>query len=364
MKVRVAQKDFAEAITAAKKGISNRATLPVLSHFRIEANGRLTVQGTDFETVIRASVDVKADEAGAAIVPSKMLEHTVKGLKGQEIGLDAADGEIRIIGARGEYRLKTLALDDYPIAAQAEGATVTMSAPEFAAALSQVIGSASTDESRQVLTGVSFEFADGTLTLATTDSYRLAVRTLQYSGEMNAHGVAPAKSLGEVVKAAKKADVVSFTAKAGELDGTYGTFAVGSLEIGTRFICGQFPNWRQLIPAGYANVLKFDKAEALEMLGRVGLYAQNNLPVKLYLAPDFEMSAHTPDIGEASETMRADYQGEPLVIAFNPQFFADGLKCCAGETLTLEAGDGLKPAILRGSGDPSFTYLLMPVRLS
>lgn len=381
MKVSVPQKELADAIAIAKKGISHRATLPVLSAFKVDANGRLTIQGTDLETVIRASVDVKADADGTAIIPSKMFEQTVKGMKGQTVTLDAGEGEISIRGdLGGVYRLKTLSLEDYPATAPQAGADILLDAGELARALARVIPSASGDESRQVLTGISLEIAQGTLTLAATDGYRLAVATVAYVGAegFTAKGVAPAGPLKELAKVAKKAgagESVSFTCDPdhrAELDGTYGTFQVGALEIGCRFICGQFPNWRQIIPAGYQNVATLPNEVTQSVLSRVGLYAQNNLPVKLTFGATWEgtkstvleISAHTPDVGEASETVGTPYQGDPLVIAFNPGFLAEGLKCCGSEQVTFEAGDGLKPAILRPADEEGFTYLLMPVRLS
>jgi DNA polymerase-3 subunit beta len=107
-----------------------------------------------------------------------------------------------------------------------------------------------------------------------------------------------------------------------------------------------------------------DKDELLEVVRRVGLLAQNNLPVKLQLGAELEISAHTPDVGEGQELLDAEYTGEPFVIAFNPQFLYDGASAIQTDKLVLQAGDGLKPAILMGENDTRFTYLLMPVRLS
>jgi DNA polymerase-3 subunit beta len=134
--------------------------------------------------------------------------------------------------------------------------------------------------------------------------------------------------------------------------------------IGSRFIEGEFPKYRQLIPQGYANELTVDREGLLDVVRRVGLLAQNNLPVKLRLDTELEISAHTPDVGEGQEVLDAEYKGEPLVIAFNPQFLNDGASAIREERLVIQAGDGLKPAILRGAGEEGFTYLLMPVRLS
>ncbi|MDQ4058490.1 MAG: DNA polymerase III subunit beta, partial [Actinomycetota bacterium] len=131
-----------------------------------------------------------------------------------------------------------------------------------------------------------------------------------------------------------------------------------------RFIEGDFPNYRQLIPSGYTNVLIVDREALLDVVKRVGLLAQNNMPVKMHLGTELELSAHTPDVGEGQEILDADYDGEALVIAFNAGFFVDGGSVIQSERVVLEAGDGLKPAILRGEGDENFTYLLMPVRIS
>ena len=38
------------------------------------------------------------------------------------------------------------------------------------------------------------------------------------------------------------------------------------------------------------------------------------------------VAAETPDIGDATEGMPAPYSGEPLEIAFNPQFLVEGIE--------------------------------------
>jgi DNA polymerase-3 subunit beta len=156
-----------------------------------------------------------------------------------------------------------------------------------------------------------------------------------------------------------RANFVSFTIGAeGEGSGA------GDSVIGSRFIEGEFPNYRQLIPQGYPNALTVGRDTLMEVTKRVGLLAQNNLPVKLRLGAELEVSAHTPDVGEGQEVLDADYEGEEIVIAFNPQFLYDGVATIQSDKVILEVGDGLKPAILRGEEGTDFTYLLMPVRLS
>jgi DNA polymerase-3 subunit beta len=204
------------------------------------------------------------------------------------------------------------------------------------------------------------------LTLAATDSYRLAVRSLEVAGGTAdpRKVVLPARTLGELARALQGATQATALVQENLMSFSVRGEKGGQATIGSRFIEGEFPNYRQLLPSGYQNALTLERDALLDVVRRVGLLAQNNLPVKLRLDSELEVSAQTPDVGEGQEVIDAEYQGEPLVIAFNPQFLLDGVSVIQTERIVLEAADGLKPAVIRGEEDPSFTYLLMPVRLS
>jgi DNA polymerase-3 subunit beta len=380
MKFRCERDDLLEAVQFASRAISNRATLPVLSGLRIDAteDGIVTVAATDLELTMETSFKAGVDEPGKTIVPGRLFGEMSRSLSSGQVTVGGGDGEVEIGSGRGNFRVKSLAPDDYPalpIEARdddaAVGVEVEVDAALLATALSQVVRSASGDESRQVLTGVLWEIESGRLTLAATDSYRLGVRTLKVDGgpaELR-KVILPARALHELaralqggggsVRATVKENLVAFAIPAAG-EGSGG----GESVIGSRFIEGEFPNYRQLIPQGYPNALTVEREALLEVTKRVGLLAQNNLPVKLQLGAELEVSAHTPDVGEGQEVIDAEYQGEPLVIAFNPQFLHDGASAIQAEKIVVEVSDGLKPAILRGENDEDYTYLLMPVRLS
>ncbi len=379
MKFRCERDDLLEAVQFASRAISNRATLPVLSGLRVEASdgGEVRVAATDLELTMQTSFKAGVDEPGRAIVPGRLFAEMARSLGAGQVRLAGGEGEIDIGSGRGQFKVKALAPDDYPALpiegdSGDDGVRVDMDATRLATALSQVVRSASGDESRQVLTGVLWELDSGSLTLAATDSYRLAVRTLEVSGGPSEPRkvVVPARALSELARALQggatkvgavvKENLVAFALGG---DGSRGA-AMGEQVIGSRFIEGEFPNYKQLIPEGYSNTLIVDKETLIDVTKRVGLLAQNNLPVKLRLDKELEVSAHTPDVGEGQEALDADYQGEPLVIAFNPQFLIDGISVIQGERAVLTAADGLKPAVLRSEAEVGFTYLLMPVRLS
>lgn len=377
MKFRCERDDLLEAVQFATRAISNRATLPVLSGLRIEAgeSGEVRVAATDLELTIEASFKAGTDEPGRAIVPGRLFGEMARSLGPGQVSLMSGDGEIEIGSGRGQFRVKSLATDDYPalpLEDAGEGAPVGVDASGLAVALGQVVRAASTDESRQVLTGVVWELDADKLTLAATDSYRLAVAEVPISGgpKEARKVILPSRTIQELVRVLQNApaagfstmmrdNLISFIIDAGGEGSGSGTSTISS-----RFIEGDFPNYRQLLPEGYKNTLSVDKDDLIEVVRRVGLLAQNNLPVKLQLGSELEISAHTPDVGEGQELLDADYEGDAFVIAFNPQFLYDGASAVRTEKLVMQAGDGLKPAIFKGQGDDRFTYLLMPVRLS
>lgn len=378
MKFRCERDDILEAVQFASRAISNRATLPVLSGLKIEAGtDRVSVGSTDLELTMQTVFRAAVDEPGTAIVPGRLFGEMVRSLGAGQVSLARGEGEVEIGSGRGQFRVKSLAADDYPALATedadeaTDAVTIEVEGSHLATALSQVVRGASTDESRQVLTGVLWEIESGSLTLAATDSYRLAVRNVSVNGgpaELR-KVVLPARVLGEIarylqggagqVRCSVRENLVVFTLRAGDE-----TKANGDAVIGSRFIEGEFPNYRQLIPETYPNALTIDREALIDVVRRVGLLAQNNMPVKLHLGAELEVSAHTPDVGEGQEVIDAEYKGEGLVIAFNPQFLLEGASAIQTNRVVLEAGDGLKPAILRGEGEDAFTYLLMPVRLS
>jgi DNA polymerase III subunit beta len=375
MKFRCERDDLLEAVQFSSRAISNRATLPVLSGLRIDASeeGRVSVAATDLELTMETVFQAGVDTPGTSIVPGRLFGEMIRSLSPGQVSLMGGDAEVEIGSGRGQFRVKSLAQDDYPALAieeraQEDGIHIEVEGAELANALSQVVKSASSDESRQVLTGVLWEMTSGSVTLAATDSYRLAVRTVEVGGgpAEERKVILPARALGELARALQGGATVSVMVKENLIVFSIGSASGGAGEsvIGSRFIEGEFPKYRQLIPQGYANELTVDRDALLEVVRRVGLLAQNNLPVKLRLDSELEISAHTPDVGEGQEVLDAEYKGEPLVIAFNPQFLNDGASAIRGERLLIQAGDGLKPAILKGADETAFTYLLMPVRLS
>jgi DNA polymerase-3 subunit beta len=142
-------------------------------------------------------------------------------------------------------------------------------------------------------------------------------------------------------------------------------FRAGSVFLSSRLIEGQFPSWRQLIPESFEHEVRLPRGEFLEIARRVSQLAQRNAPLRLAFAEgELTVAAETPDVGDAREAMPAPYSGEPLEIAFNPQFLVEGVESVESEELALQLSSPLRPGLLRPVGDEDFSYLVMPIRLN
>jgi DNA polymerase III subunit beta len=363
VKFRCERDVLADAVGAAGRAATNRTgTLPVLSGVRMQVDGdRLTVTGTDLELTIRLSVDVGGERDGAAVVPARLVADIVKALPAGAVSVELHDEEMSIGAGRSQFSVRPLSLDDYPAQAESAADAVTLPAATMADALRQVVRAASTDDARAVLTGVLLAADDDGLRMVATDSYRLAVRDLPESSVL-ATGqkvLIPGRALAELQRVI--GDAEELQVRFGEREAT---FEAGGTRLSTRLIEGEFPNYRNLLPTSYPNLLTVGKADMLEAIRRVKILAQDSTPVRLLLGGDtVQLTAITQDVGNASDEIDATYDGAEMTVAFNPDYLASGIDAIDSDDVTLATMDPMKPAVLRGVGRDDYLYLLMPVRV-
>jgi len=226
---------------------------------------------------------------------------------------------------------------------------------------------ASKDEARIILTGVLMAAESGGLRLVATDSYRLAVRDLPEATVLSEgqEVLVPSKALRELVQFLGSADDVIVRLGAREVTFQLATSDTTTIEVSTRLIEGNFPNYRQLIPSGYPNRLRVAREAMLDAVKRVKLVATDNTPVRIsQSAEGVELRAVRQDVGQAVEEIDADYEGEELTVAFNPDYLIEGVEAAPGDEIVLETNDAQKPAVLRSTSGRDYLYLLMPVRVS
>jgi DNA polymerase-3 subunit beta len=362
LKFRCDRDALSDALQIVQRGVSSRPGIPALTGVLLEATdeGRLTLTTTDLEVSARLAIDVTVSEAGTALVPARLLGDTVKSLSDAPVEFETDQSQASLRCAAYEGSLRLLPAEDFPGLQEPGGTRVEANAATFAEAMSQVARAASRDEARPVLTGVLLEVSREGCMLVATDSYRLAVRELVATANGEAKAIVPERAIAEAGRAAATDEKGTVEIL---VDEAQVSFRAGGLTLTSRLIEGEFPNYRQLLPEGHESRLTVSRQQLLDAVKRVGLLARDTTPIRLeFNTFGVKLSSSSPDLGAAVETVEARYEGDDLVVAFNPQYLADGLTAAVGESIRLDVRDGLKPGVLHGDGD-EFTYLVMPVRL-
>ncbi|MDQ3304654.1 MAG: DNA polymerase III subunit beta [Actinomycetota bacterium] len=385
MKFRCERDVLVEALASATRAVTTRGgALPVLSGVKAALAGdRLVLTGSDLDLTIQVVVTVAGDTDGVVVLPARLTADIVRALDPGAVHVEVNEAEARIASGRSHFSVRLLSADDFPRVADAPADEVTLDAAALVDALRQVVPAASHDDARPILTGVLMAAEGDGLRLVATDSYRLAVRDLAGVSVLREGQsvLVPSRALGELARllgGADKGGGGRVSLRLGERDATFevGTFAssgtdgeqaggAGGTRLTTRLIEGQFPNYRQLIPEHHPNRLTVGREPLLDALRRVKLLAREAIPVRLALrAGTVQLSAVTQDVGQAEEELDAKYEGAEMGISFNPEYLVDGIEAVAGDEVTLETLDGLKPAVVRAVGRDDYLYLLMPIRVS
>ncbi len=358
MRIRAERDDLADVLARAARAVGTRSPQQILQGLLCEVRGsRLEVTGTDGEVTIRTTLDVEVLNGGRTVVPAKLAAEAVRKLPAGAVTMAAADGEVEITGSGPRFRLREFVVNDFPeIADTIETPIVEVDGEKFIGALAQVGVAASADDARPTLTGVLFESGDEGLRLVATDSYRLALRELP-GVATGLSALVPYRALREVGRAIGEAKIGI------QLDTREAAFSSERGRMTARVIEATFPNYRQLLPDAYPNRLAVGKGALLDAVGRAALVAEDHIPVRLSLHDGgVELSVTRQEVGEESEHIEADYEGEDMIIAFNTRYLTDGVSAVSGDEVVLETIDPLKPGMISGGGD-GFQYLLMPVRL-
>jgi DNA polymerase-3 subunit beta len=368
VKFRCERDQLADTLAIAGRAVSARGgALPILAGIRLEVSGdQLKVAGTDLDLTIQATTTVAGTEDGVAVVPARLIVDIVRALEQGAVVVESDDDEARIASGRSQFAVRSLTADDFPrlpVLPDQAGA-VKLPAADLSEALRQVVRAASADDARPVLTGVLVAAEEGGLRLVATDSYRLAVRDLPGAHVLREGQkvLVPSRALAELQRLLGSAQEVVI--RLGEHDVT---FEVGDVRLTTRLIEGEFPNYRQLIPASYPNRLIISKDALLDAVKRVKLLVRDQTtPVRLAMRADgVELVVTNPEEGKATEDVDAKYEGTEMTVAFNPAYLSDGVEAINGDEVLLETLDALKPATIRATeASGEYLYLLMPVRVS
>lgn len=367
MKISTAVPDLLADLQTVARVASSRSAIQALSGVQIAAGEPgVELRATDMDISLRVPLAAEVVRPGEVVLPARLLVEIVRSLRAPAATLELRTDhqDVEITAGTATFHVRTLRGEDFPPLPERGGArSVVLPAGAFTETIARVSRSASRDETRPILTGVLVS-AEGTgLRMVATDSYRLSVKETLLETPL-AEGFeanVPARALEELTRLVDPGtETITLGASENQV-----VFEVGDVALSSRLIDGQFPNYRQLLPEQFEHELTLATEELLDVIRRVALMAQKNAPLRLsFSAGELRVSAQTPDVGEASESLPVPFAGEPFEIGFNPEFLVAGLESAATDRVVLRLISPLRPGLIEAADGSGFLYLIMPIRLN
>jgi DNA polymerase-3 subunit beta len=361
---------LAEAVAWVARSLPSRPVLPILSGLLLEASpGGLTLSCFDYEVSARIQVDAEVTEAGAALVPGRLLAEITRSLPPLPVELDHEKDDVSVTCGPASFTLVTLPVKEYPRLPELPRLAGTVDGGVLATAVGQVAPAASRDDTLPVITGVNLEIDDDTIRLVATDRYRLAIRELGWNP---AHPgsrstlLVPAKTLSDAARMMVPGVPVRVMMRGEPGGGTNGAnpgdslraadamigFESGGRRLTTRLIAGEYIKYMSRFPDGFGSRGDMPAIPLAEAVKRVALVAERGSSVRLSFGHgQVTIEAGTEGQARARETVAADFSGEETEIAFSPHYLLDGLGAAviAATGASGAAGAADKPP---GSGKP------------
>ena len=369
MKLSVMQENLARGLSVASRAVSSRSTLPVLANVLLKTeDAGLKLTATNLEIGITYWVPGKIDEDGAITVPARLFTDLVASLPGAErVDLELQAGDmLHVRAGRFATHVKGIDAEEFPaIPSAGERPTTRIVQKVLRQALTEVAFAAASDEARPILTGVLARFEGERLTLAAADNYRIAVKTIDVLDAVEDTSIViPARSLTELSRVLgdvdEPVDLVLSPARNQVL------FHLDGIDLVSRLIDGQFPNYQQVLPAAHTTRAVVDREELLKAVRVAGLIAHESANiVKLQVGVDGEtgivVSANA-DVGDNEGHVEAAVTGDCTTIAFNARYLSEVLQNVATEQFAVELNGPLSPGVFKPIGDDAYVHVVMPVR--
>lgn len=368
MLVKCLKEDLAAALQTVQKGAAIQTTLEILSGIMFKAEkDKLELYATNLEISVITSINAQVEKEGRTVVPAKLVADIVKNLpSGQvELGLDPTEeNTFKVTAANSDFKIRSLMPEDFPDPPTIkEDKKLTLKSGDLQEGLRQTLKAVSRDETRPILNGVLFYFEKNNLKVVATDSYRLAVRDIPLSKNIDekTEVVVPWRALDELQKTLpatnQETEIV--------LTDNQIVFRTAATTLISRLIEGQFPNYQQLLPDNYKFTTAINREDLTSAVTRAALVAQKNQSIKLRLNSDrLLVSSQAQGVGEAQEEIKLTSKSdEDIEIAFNAQYLLDGLTGVKDENIAIGLNDALSPGLLSRETSKDYLYLIMPIRI-
>lgn len=374
MKFKINRDHFSNGLAQVLNVVGSKATMPILSNVLIEAEkDHITLTTTNLDLGIRCKIKAEVKEPGSVTLPVKRLATIVRELPNVDVVFDAAPNhQVKLASGGSNFKIMGIGKEEFPPLPEfGDEKSFTLEQAELTAMLKSVAYAQSTDETRYILNGVYFNFKDGKLSLVATDGRRLALisKELEVPAASAGSIILPAKTVGELLRMLDKGEKlkISFNDRRAAFQLNTDKDSSGlidSIYLYSKVVEGNYPNYNQVIPKETHQRIKLERELFQQCVHRAALVcSEKSNSVKIKVTSNLlEITAQSPDFGEAHESMAIAYSGPDLQVAFNPQFIMDPLRALTKDEVFFELKDEVSPGVFKTL--ESFICVIMPVRLS
>lgn len=362
MKLKVTQEHLNQALNSVSRVANSRNTLPILSNILIKTtNNRLSLSATNLDIAIMHYVGAKIEEEGSITIPAKLTQEFVSNLPAGVIQLDLNETKLKITTNQYNATINGIVADDFPVMPVIEdGVKWVIPTAVFKKGLQQVVFAASSDETRQALTGVYIHTQAGRLFMAATDSFRLSEKELG-KNKQEISVLVPASAMQDLLRIMGDYE--------GDVHITHNNqqilFQVGDVELIARLVEGNYPEYQKLIPSDFSFSIELSRADLNNIAKVSGLFARENAgSVTMELdeqKQSLSIKSVASQLGENTATVAGKVKGSGS-ITVNSRYLLEALQSMSGENVTFSFNGKLEPTVLKDTQDLGYTHVIMPLK--
>ena len=367
MKITLPQAQLLKHLQMVEHAVNDRSTLPILSNVLMQTEGDdLVLTATDLDVGIQCRFPITSPAAaGSVALPARRLTTIIRELPDDTVTLEAKKNHTAIVNCgSSSFRIPGLPPEDFPMLPPLDAEQgVVIPQGKFKRLIERTLYAMSLEESRFILNG-AYLIADGSgLTVVATDGRRLAVAKspVTTAGKAGFQVVVPAKTIRELSRLLHDGapdDVTLTPLKDNQL-----MFRFGPIRMMTRLIEGQFPQYEKVIPPPSKQIFAANRLLLTQAIRRASLMTTATSQAVVFELGENKLivSKESQDVGSAREEISVNYNGEPMTIAFNPEFWLEVFKTMDDDDVRVEVSGADKPAVIR---EPDFVYIVLPMRIS
>lgn len=363
MKIEVTQENLNKSLSAVSRIASTRGQMPILADILLKTDdGQLVISSTNLEVSIIEKVSAKIDEEGQVAIPARLFADFVNNLPHIPVLIESDDQKTKISAGGFASIINGGDPEEFPALPDVVNAKeFKIPADLLRESISSVAPVASNDTARPILTGIYLYSADGNLTMAATDGYRLAEKELmKIDSEIQA--IIPATTLMEVLRLINDGIKEILV----RINDEQISFGIGSIGLTSRLIDGKFIDYKQLIPTEADFTVTVDRNEFIRVVKVASIFAHSSagsIVVKTS-GENQELSVVTPasELGENNSSIEAEISGgNDGTISLNSKYLLDALNFIPSDKVNMRFSGKLSPVLLTGEKN-DYNHIIMPVK--